>query len=151
MTADLDKKLMTEAGKKLAKSGVAKNIGKVNPAMAAASAFNNIIDKYVEYKKFQEEQITKRVEIEAKRDVAIESIRSQKEIVMFTLTNIFKERGASLEKMFETLDKGIETNNADIINAALSGIVSVIKKCPFESFNDFNAKLSSGQHLLDLG
>lgn len=151
MSAGIDKKLLNEAEGKLAKGGMAKAAGKLNPVAAAADAFNNIVNKFAEYKKIQEEQITKRAEIEARRVVAIEAIRSQKEVVMFALTNIFKERGAALEKMFEALDKGIENNDANIINAALGGIVGVIQKCPFESFNDFNAKLSAGGHTLDLG
>ena len=45
---------------------------------------------------------------------------------------IFKERRTNFDKMFDALDKGIESNNPELIRLSLASIVEVAKDSPLK-------------------
>jgi len=79
-----------------------------------------------------EEEKTKRVNISAMRDVEIEKIQAQKEVLKTYLEGIFSERRYMIEEMFDKLDKGIENNNLELIQMSMSSIVSIAQESPLK-------------------
>lgn len=97
--------------------------------------------------KIREEEQTKRTQINAYKEVEIEKIQAQKEILEKYLQGIFSERRGMIEKMFDTLDKGIENNNLELIQMSMGAIVSIAQESPLKQvealvkdFNDNDVK-----------
>ena len=94
-----------------------------------------------ENKKITEIETTKREEILAIKEVEIKKIEAQKEILKTYFEGIFAERRYMIEEMFERLDKGIENNNAELIQLSMHSIVSIAKESPLKQveslMNDF--------------
>ncbi|MCL7749215.1 hypothetical protein [Halalkalibacter alkaliphilus] len=119
-------------------------------AAIALQSLNKIADSYFDYKKVKEVEITNRMEIKAKRDVAIEAIRSNREVMLYALEETFKERGKTLDQMFQGLDRAIEEDNIEYIDRFLSGIVTTIQTSPFRGFGEFQKSVGTGEHVLKL-
>lgn len=75
---------------------------------------------------------TKRAQIKADSDIAIKRIDSQKEILQQYLSGIFSERKHMIDGMFDSLNKGIEIGDSDIVASAMSGIVEIAKESPIK-------------------
>ncbi|WGE91861.1 hypothetical protein [Actinobacillus genomosp. 1] len=98
--------------------------------LKASDAFKGLKESYEHFKMVEQREMTTREAIWANRDVELARIKSQKEILESYLKEIFKERRDMLNNTFKTLDKGLETGNLEIINMALSSIVSIAKESP---------------------
>jgi len=87
-------------------------------------------DTYKENHRVTEEETTKRIGIEAEKEVHLRIISSQKAILEQYLEGIFSERKEMIHHMFEVLDKGIETNNMELVQQGLGSIIAVAKESP---------------------
>ena len=100
------------------------------------------VDVVKENHKTTEEEQTKRENISAMRDIEIEKIRVQKKTLKAYFDGIFSERKYMIEEMFDKLDKGIESNNLELIQMSMSSIVSIAQESPLKQvaslINDFN-------------
>jgi hypothetical protein len=92
--------------------------------------------------KITEEEITKRDNITAMKEFEIEKIQAQKEVLKDYFDKIFTERRVNFDKMFDALDKGIESNNLELIQLSLNSIVEIAKDSPLKQVeklrNDFH-------------
>ena len=89
-----------------------------------------VIEAYKENHRVAESEKTRRAQIQAYKEVELERIRSKREILEQYFEGIFSERKVVINKMFDTLDKGIETNNLELIQGSLSSIVDIAKESP---------------------
>lgn len=107
----------------------------------ALNGLQMYVDAFKENHKITEEETTKRADISAFRDVEIEKIQAQKEILKTYFEGIFSERKYMIEQMFDKLDKGIEGNNLELIQMSMSSIVSIAQESPLKQvqslINDF--------------
>lgn len=101
-----------------------------SPPKAAVAAFNDLKESYYSYKKIVETEKTKRVAIEKRAEVELEKIRAQREILEQYLILSFRERAHNIQNFFDALDKGIETDNIQVITHAMSSIVEIAKSSP---------------------
>jgi hypothetical protein len=89
-----------------------------------------------------ETERTKRKAIEAQERMEIEKIRAQKELLREYFGEAFKERRENFDKLFDALDKGIESNNLELIAGTLGAIVDIAKSSPIKHLqkmkDDFN-------------
>jgi len=104
---------------------------KPSPAQAL-EGLKIFADVQRENTRVREEERTKRAEIKAIRDVEIEKIQAQKEILKTYFEGIFSERKYMIEQMFDKLDKGIENNNLELIQMSMSSIVSIAQESPLK-------------------
>lgn len=107
----------------------------------AAMALSTIKDMY----SISAQQETNREEIRAYRDIEIERINAQKEIIKEYLLASFGQRNEVLKKMFEVLDHGLEHNKSDVIAFSLKSIVDVANSSPLADFIKFKAELYDDQ------
>lgn len=110
-----------------------------------AQVIDGFITAYVYYnenKKTKETETTKRCEIKARKEVDLEIIRNQTEIIESYLENIFSDRKIMISGMFIILDKAIESNNQELIQQSLASIVAIAKESPLAGIHnlvsDFN-------------
>jgi len=106
---------------------------KIKPSpIQAFEGLKMLVNAKSENHKISEEEETKRANIFAMRDVEIEKIQVQKEVLKTYLEGIFSERRYMIEQMFNRLDKGIENNNLEFIQMSMSSIVSIAQESPLK-------------------
>jgi len=120
-----------------------KNLKLQSPTpLQAIEGFKLLIDAYKENYKVTEEETTKRHNITAMKEYEIEKIKAQKEIIKDYFEKIFSERKNNFQRMFNALDKGIENNNVEAIQASMTMIVTLSKESPLQDMksliSDFN-------------
>jgi hypothetical protein len=102
-----------------------------SPAQAI-EGFKILINAYKENHKVTEEEKTKRKNIAAMKEYEIEKIHAQKEVLKDYFEKTFAERRINFDKMFDSLDKGIENNNTQAIQASMSMIVALSQESPLK-------------------
>jgi hypothetical protein len=69
--------------------------------------------------------------IEAERDVALMQIREKHDVYRRVFDQLFSERRDAISKHFEIIDKGIASNNQELILGALQGLGQIVAASPF--------------------
>jgi len=110
----------------------------------------DVITNVTDYLVIAEQEETKRTEITAKRDVALASIRSQREAFSELMQYTFQERAAVLQKQFEALDLAMASGNAEIANSSLNAMVSIIQTSPFKNIQDMQQALGNKDFVVRL-
>ncbi|MCL1991457.1 MAG: hypothetical protein FWG66_00725 [Spirochaetes bacterium] len=62
-------------------------------------------------------------------------------------THVFSERHASILKTFEVINKGMQTNDKDMINMGLMGLSTIVASSPFADFDKVINAVSNGQKI----
>lgn len=99
---------------------------------SALSAFEMLVNSHKEYKMIAERELTKREMIKTWKETHLAQIQAQQEILRDYLKYTFAERKTAIDGFFEVLDKGFESNNLEMINMAIGGIVGIVKTSPLQ-------------------
>ena len=132
-------------------NGLVTGLAAGNPA-EALEALNNLVTMAGDVSKFTEVQKTKRKEIEAQRDVYVEKIRAQKEIMIVYLEKSFDERKSNFTKLFEVVDHAIATNNMQQLSMGLESINNLAASSPFKDLSSIESTqkaLTDNSHVWD--
>lgn len=131
--------------KKISKVGtkITKHISPVQ----AVEGFTTIYKTITEYKTNKEKHKTLRKNIEIEKDIELERIKTQKEILLKYFEEIFQERKEIYKKQFDLLDKGIETQNIEMIQIACSSIITLAKDSPLKELEKFRTNNELGQEI----
>lgn len=97
---------------------------------AAMLALQSLYNSYFAYKETTQVETTKREAIAAWRDVKINEISSQRELLEQFMKETFKERALIIDGFFEKLDEAIESGNESLLEKSILGIISVAKHSP---------------------
>ena len=89
--------------------------------------------------KYTEEQETKRAEINAKKEVAIEKIKTIEHSIKDYLDKTFDERRSIFAKEFECVDAALKTGNLELLSVSLNSINSLAAQSPFKALADVAA------------
>lgn len=125
--------------------GMSKGLVAGNPA-EVIKVLSDLISMAGDVAKFTEVQKTNRKEIEAKRDVYVEKIKAQKEIMLIYLEKSFDERKSNFQKLFDVVDNAIENNNMQQLSMGLNSINTLAASSPFK---DLSSIESTQQALTD--
>ena len=108
-------------------------VGRAKPSPTQAlEGLKMLVNAKSENHKITEEEKTKRTNINAMKDVEVKKIQAQKDVLKTYLEGIFSERRYMIEEMFDKLDKGIESDNLELIQMSMSSIVSIAKESPLK-------------------
>lgn len=132
-------------------NGLVTSFAPNNPA-EALMAISKLVTMAGEVSKFTEVQKTKRKEIEAQRDIYVEKIRAQKEIMIVYLEKSFDERKTNFTKLFEVVDHAIATNNMQQLSMGLESINNLAASSPFKdlaSIESTQKALTDDSHVWD--
>lgn len=133
-------------------------LSKIAPGLAAgnpaevANVLNNLISMAGEVSKFTEVQKTKRKEIEAKRDVIVNNIQFQKEIILIYLEKSFDARKENFAKLFSIVDDAISKDNMQQLALSLDSINKLAASSPFKALSTIESTqnaLTDKNHIWD--
>jgi len=88
---------------------------------------------------------TKRAAISAWRDKNVTQLENQREFLEKYLAETFRERAGVISQFFDRLDRGIEDNNPELINAAITGIVDIAKESPLKNVSTIMSAMNDPQ------
>ncbi|TXI10184.1 MAG: hypothetical protein E6Q76_04480 [Rhizobium sp.] len=128
----------------------AKGAGKALPAQTLLDGFRRMHDAYADYQNVCEREKTKRAEILAGRDVAIERIRAQRDIVKQALAETFELRRSGLQAQVRAMDKAIDCGDIDALHVIMASMVRTIESSPFKDLAALREQLSKGDFVLEL-
>ena len=103
-----------------------------------AKALGALVEVAVDTVHFVSEQETKREEIRAKRDIAIEKINKTSELIRIYLDKTFDERKDIFNKQFEVVDEALRTSNTQMLSLGLNSINQLASQSPFKNLADIN-------------
>ncbi len=89
-----------------------------------------VLDAWKENHRVTEVETTKREQIQAYKEVELAKIKGQRKVLEQYFEGVFSERKLMINKMFDALDKGIETNNLELIQQSLGSVVAIAKESP---------------------
>jgi hypothetical protein len=97
---------------------------------AAQQSAQTLCIAYIDYKKVVATEETKREAIKSWRDTKLTELTNQREILELFLKETFKEREMTIKRLFDTLDKAIETDNDSLLEKSIDGILSISRQSP---------------------
>jgi hypothetical protein len=107
--------------------------------LGAVGFFRELASSVADVQKFSEAQQTARVDILAQRDVIVEKIQSQKEVILFYLEKSFDERKLNFEKLFSAVDIALKSNNIQALSLSLDSINKLAASSPFKALSDMKS------------
>lgn len=121
-----------------------------NVPLDAVQGVKHVFDNVVEYLKVSELEKTNRAGIEARKTVALEQIRSQRDTINQLINRTFDERGQVLAKQFAALDHALVSGNVEVVQASLQGMVAVIQTSPFKTVQEMQQALGTKDFVVRL-
>ncbi len=112
------------------------------PVTTMATVAMDLFRAFSDYRKACEAEKTRRECIKAERDIAVERIRSEREILSTYLRETFRERRLVLEKMLSSLDRALSENNTEVACKAMEQIEGVIRNSPLREIREITDKMN---------
>jgi sugar-specific transcriptional regulator TrmB len=113
-----------------------KNIGgSTNPI----ESVEKVVQACSDYLKIAEQECTKRRNIEAWEKITLKKIKSSSDFLMAYLERSFDERSEGFRRMFDALDRAVETGNNEQLAATLEAVVKLAQSSPFKDLSDVNS------------
>ncbi len=112
---------------------------RINAPVDALGVISNIVNAASAVGQFCEQEETKRCEIEKEKQIAIEKIKTQREIFLTYLDKTFDERKASFAKYFDVVDDAIQKGNLQQLAIGLNHITDLAKSSPFKNLLDLKS------------
>lgn len=128
-------------------SSLAKHVGAGGKYVVRNLNPLDVLKEYVAWRKIAEEQKTERQRVIAKRDVAVLAIEAERDVLIEYFRLRFSERRHALDGMFTMLHKAVEEKNDKALDAALNGILEVVKDNPLKDFETFRSSRAKGKIL----
>ncbi len=135
--------------KKISGSGLLKSVKKI-PGTQLVDGLLQVQKAHSEYQIIRDQEITKRLEILSDRDISIEKIRAQRDLIQSFVDATFDERKKALKAQIRVLDHALQKGDTAALKFALDSMVSTIKSSPFENIADMRAQLESKDFVLRL-
>ena len=110
-----------------------------NLVTPAILAFNNLVNAWKDCSIVTEQEKSKRENIRAYREVNVRAIEENSAILKLYLKNTFAERAFVIQEMFDRLDKGLDSGNAEVISLTIAAIVDVAKQSPLAAARELIA------------
>lgn len=121
-----------------------------NVPVPIVDGVKEVLNGITDYLKIAEVEQTKRVDIVARRDIALQQLHNQRAAFEQLMRFTFQERAVVLQKQLDTLDFAITNGNVEVVKAALDGMVSVIQTSPFKNVQEMQAALGSKDFVVRL-
>ncbi len=113
--------------------------GKAALSRAAGSFLNlvySLVNSYLEYQQIQEQETTKRFQIEAWKQITLAEIESKRQILMGYLNHSFNERERNFQQLFEQIDGAIARGDNAQLALLLDTLVKYAQTSPFSQLAD---------------
>lgn len=111
---------------------------------------NEIINAGVEYLKTREAEKTNRELIQAKAQAFQAALQARREILLVYFEHRFAERREALAEFYRLLHIAVETGSTHQLDAAIGGILGLIKDNPLDDFDHFKQTWENLDALIEL-
>lgn len=127
----------------VSKIGKLGDLAKKIPVPDVLKFFNNLVDAY------KEGQVTEReiAKINANKEVMLAEISGKYETYRLVFNRIFDERKEVIDRFFDVIDKGVASNDKQIILGGLEGLSRIVSASPFANTEQLSRLLESGKAL----
>jgi cell shape-determining protein MreC len=119
-------------------------IEEVSSYIPKADIFN-AFNKFMEYKRENEQTKREIARYEAIKEVMITEITKKYDFYEKLFNAVFGERKTAIDKYFEIIDKGIKENNNELVLAGLSNLSNVVASSPFANIGELKAIIESNK------
>ncbi|MFY1832167.1 hypothetical protein ACN47A_40075 [Myxococcus fulvus] len=94
----------------------------------------------------KEQLVTERelAKVNAVREVALTEITRKYDLLHKVFERVFEERRDAINKHFEIIDKGIKSNDRELILGGLKGLGDVVASSPFANAAELGRLLEAG-------
>ncbi len=110
-----------------------RNIKNPEEVLKALNTLQVVANDTIKYAEMQE---TKRVEINAQKEVAIEKIKTIGDAIKTYLEKTFDERSSIFAKQFEVVDAALKNGNLEMLAMSLNSINNLAAQSPFKALAD---------------
>ena len=112
-------------------------------------SINEIINAGVEYLKTREAEKTNRELIQAKAKAFQAALQARRKILLVYFEYRFAERQEALAEFYRLLHIAVETGDAHQLDAAIGGILVIIKDNPLYDFDHFRETWGNPDALIE--
>jgi len=119
-------------------------IAAVEAAGGTAEQAMGFFSELVDFGKEIKRQNVEIKRIEAMERVMLTKITAHYDLCHKFLAATFAERGITIEKHFEVIDKGIRDNDRQMILGGLHSLANFVKDSPFANFDKFSIAFDAG-------
>ncbi len=134
------------------KSG-SNGLGNLASGVNAFGALNNIVEATREYFLVREQEETKRASIHTYERLELGRIAAAEAVLKDYFRLTFAERERNVDALFKRYDDAIERGDAQLAQAALTGVVDLAKSSPLADLGDLSQvrkALDDPDHVWDL-
>jgi hypothetical protein len=129
--------------KKALRGEVVQAVGNLLPSADVLSFFSNLVEAFREDRQVQREMAS----IDARRQVLIAEISGRYELYQSIFDRIFAERKDAVDMQFELVERGIQSNNKELIVHGLQGISAIVSSSPFANIQELAKSMESGSNI----
>ena len=126
--------------------GLHSALGAQTPLMGAQMVAQAVLD----HARIAEEEATKRAEIAAARDVAVERMDATRQVISQYLERTFDERRGNFDRLFDVLDRAQADDDLEGMQLALTGILDLVKSSPFKDISSFKKSFHDPDQVWEL-
>jgi len=114
--------------------------GKIIGATPAAMlcCVQQLYAQYSDLQQVREEEITKREQIQAKKEIVLSQISTIKEMFITYMDKSFDERKENFARFFDVVDTALENDNMRALQMGLQSINQLAAESPFKAIADMN-------------
>ena len=109
-----------------------------------------ILQAAVEFFKVHEAEETQREYIRAQREALITALNNERDLLLDYFHRRFAERRSALEEFYNLLHHAVESGNIDELQAALAGILGILKDNPLGDLVEFRKNWANPDYSIDL-
>lgn len=113
-------------------------------------SISEISNAGVEYLKTREAEKTNRELIQAKAQAFQAALQARREILLVYFEHRFAERREALAEFYRLLHIAVETGDTHQLDAAIGGILGIIKDNPLDDFDHFRETWENLDALIEL-
>ena len=118
-------------------------------AVGGQAAFE-ILSVAIEFMKIHQAEETQREYIRARRDALVTALNNERDLLLDYFDRRFNERRSALEEFFSLLHHAVDSGNIDELQAALTGILGILKDNPLGDLAEFRGNWSNPDYSIDL-
>lgn len=109
-----------------------------------------IINAGAEYLKTREAEKTKREWIRANHQAFLAALQVEQEALLVYFEHRFAERREALGEFYQVLHKAVEAGDSHQLNAAICGILGIVKDNPLNDFEKFRQTYNDPDSIIEL-
>jgi hypothetical protein len=96
---------------------------------------------------YKENQITEReiARLQMQREVLLTEIRQKYAFYEKVIEHIFAERKMAIHKSFEIIDRGLESNDRELISSGLHSLIKIVSSSPFSDIQALSNSLENNK------